>query len=306
MSRRAFSEDDFSESSTLQNVSANLQTIKRMMGWGTTEMSKQIGISDRHLDSLLRMTSNVTVLVLEKIAEGLGIPFQRLTGTRIVVRGHVSGSDFLQELQKEPWQISSEDIESPVPRVSREAPSRKAKKDVKAPEEPALPPGMEGIFQRLIDVQERLTKDQSRTDAKVDKLAEQMQDLASAVRGQASSAATANSDAAGSGRGGKGSRKGRTASEDTSSKAGKGGRAAPAWSRAGAAGSSGRTVDPDGDLFDRSAPEAPARRGRRPAAEGASRTTREAALKSRGHESDKKAGPTKEDGRTKRPYNRKK
>ncbi len=305
MSRRAFSEDDFSESKTLQNVSANLQTIKRMMGWGTTEMSRQIGISDRHLDSLLRMTSNVTVLVLEKIAEGLGIPFQQLTGTRIVVRGHVSGSDFLQELQREPWHISSEDIEAPVARQSREAPSRKAKKDTKAPEEPALPPGMEGIFKRLIDVQERLTKDQSRTDAKVDKLAEQMQDLASAVRGQAPSAATAKSEAAGSGRGAKGSRKGRTGSEETSSKSGKGGRGAAARSSAGATVSGGRTADPEGDLFDRSAPEAPKRRGRRPAAEGASRT-REAALKSRGHESVKKASPTKEAGRTKRPYNRKK
>ncbi|QRM35066.1 hypothetical protein [Microvirga sp. VF16] len=306
MTRRSFSEDDFSESKTLQNVSANLQTIKKLMGWGTTEMSKQIGISDRHLDSLLRMTSNVTVLVLEKIAEGLGIPFQRLTGTRIIVRGHVSGANFLEELQQESWQISSEDIDAPVARSSREAPSRKAKKETKAPEEPALPPGMEGIFQRLIDVQERLTKDQSRTDAKVDKLAEQMQDLASAVRGQAPSAAAAKSKAAGSGRGAKGSRKGRTGSEETSSKSGKGGRGAAARSSAGATVSSGRTAGPDGDLFDRSAPEAPKRRGRPPKAEGASRTTREAALKSRGHESVKKASPSKEEGRKKRPYNRKK
>jgi transcriptional regulator with XRE-family HTH domain len=305
MSRRAFSEDDFSESSTLQNVSANLQTIKRMMGWGTTEMSKQIGISDRHLDSLLRMTSNVTVLVLEKIAEGLGIPFQQLTGTRIVVSSLVSGADFLKELQREPWHISSEDIKVLAARMSREAPSRKLKKDAKAPDRPALPPGMEGIFQRLVDVQERLTKDQSRTDAKVDKLAEQMQDLASAVRGQASPT-TAKGQTAGSGRGAKGSRKGQTGSEEASSKAGKGGRGAAARPSAGAKVSSGRTSDPDGDLFDRGAPETPKRRGRPPKDKGAGRTTREAALKSRGHESVKKASPSKAAGTTKRPYNRKK
>jgi transcriptional regulator with XRE-family HTH domain len=306
MSRRAFSEDDFSESNTLQNVSANLKTIKRMMGWGTTEMSKQIGISDRHLDSLLRMTSNVTVLVLEKIAEGLGVPFQRLTGTRIVVRGNVAGDDFLNELQKEPWHISSEDFETPAARPVREAPSRKPKKDTKAAELPAVPPGMEGIFQRLVDVQERLTQDQSNLNSKVDKIADQVQGLASAIKGQSSSAAAATDETGVSGRGARGARQGKSSSKETGTKAGKGGRGAAARSSTGATVSSGRNTDSDGDLFDRGAPETPKRRGRPPKDEGAGRTTREAALKSRGHESVKKASPSKAAGTTKRPYNRKK
>jgi transcriptional regulator with XRE-family HTH domain len=298
MSRRAFSDDDFSESSTLQNVSANLQTIKRMMGWGTTEMSKQVGISDRHLDSLLRMTSNVTVLVLEKIAEGLGIPFQRLTGTRIVVKGHKAGADFLEELQQETWHISSKDFEAPIARSSREAPSRKVKKDTKAVGEPTLPPGMEGIFQRLVDVQERLTKDQSRTDVKINKLAEQVQELASAVRGKPTSSATRTAEASGSGRSGKRSGKATAASWEGSSRTSKG------W-RSGSDGSSAGSGS-EGDLFDRIAPEAKSRHGRRPAVESTTQTRREAALKPRGHASVKKAKATKDPGVTKRLYNKKK
>ncbi|WP_162820504.1 hypothetical protein [Microvirga calopogonii] len=256
------------------------------------------------------MTSNVTVLVLEQIAAGLGIPFQRLTGTQIVVREHVFGSDFLAELQKEPWHISSEDFASASARPTREVASRKPKKEAKAPEAPAVPAGMEGIFQRLVDVQERLTKDQSRLDSKFDKLADQVQDLASAVRGKSSADASAADEATGSRRGAKGSRKGAAATKEAPAKTGKGRRGAAARSSTDESISKPsdgkRHSDPDGDLFDRAAPEAPKRRSRRSAEEGASRTTREAALKSRGHESVKKASPAKEPGRTKRPYDRKK
>jgi len=309
MSRRSFSEDDFSESTTLQNVSANLQTIKRMMGWGTTEMAKQVGISDRHLDSLLRMTSNVTVLVLEKIAEGLGVPVLRLAGTRIVVRGHVSGDDFLAELQKEPWHISSEDYDRPVARVLRKAASRNPRKAAPAAEEPEMPAGMESFIKRLVDVQERLGENQNRTSSKVDKLAEQVQNLASAVRGQTATAGSAAAETAKSGRGAKGSRKSGAAADAASDQTGKRTRGRTARSSASTPASKsvdgGKNRDTDGDLFNRSAPEPAKRRSSpRAAPENVSQPTRGAALKSHEQESAKTAKP-KNPMAGKRPYTRK-
>lgn len=309
MSRKSFSDDDYSGSNTLQNVSANLVTIKRMMGWGTTEMARQVGISDRHLDSLLRMSSNVTVLVLEQIAAGLGIPFLRLVGTRIVVRGHVSGSDFLKELRKESWQISSDDEKPPRVLPTRDAAPRKTQKVAKATAASDAPTGMEAIFQRLVDVQERLTNDQSRIDFKVDKLADQVQDLASAVRGQAASGVSAAVGAPATGRGTRGARKSKALTEEVPANPGKGRRGAAARTSTGTSVSKAskgrRSSDPDGDLFDRGTPEAPKRRGRPPKAEAA-RTTHEAALKSQGSEGVNKVGAPNEPKRAIRPYNRKK
>nr|WP_246812475.1 hypothetical protein [Microvirga sp.] len=92
MTRQSFSEDEFAENMTLQNVSANIETIKRMKGWSVMEMSKHIGISDRHLDSLLKMNSNVTVLVLEKIADARhvcegGIDIENARARLVQIRG---------------------------------------------------------------------------------------------------------------------------------------------------------------------------------------------------------------------------
>jgi len=306
MSRQSFSEDDFSESMTLQNVSANLETIKRMMGWSVTEMSKHIGISDRHLDSLLKMTSNVTVLVLEKIADGLGIPFLRLVGTRIVVRGHQAGADFLKELRKESWEISSEDAPAPPVRRTRAADTRKSGKAEKASEAPEAPAGLEGILQRIVEVQDRLAKDNNQTNAKVDRLSTQVENLVSAVKAGIGEAGAASVTAAK--RGPKGPRKAKTEGESATGLAAKSGRSGAARSIAGATSSvtseASGTKDAKGDLFERSAPAPAKRRGRPPKTESAS--GREAALKSRGTDSVKKSKASEGAGAPKRAYNRKK
>ena len=302
MSRQSFSEDEFSESMTLQNVSANLETIKRMKGWSVTEMSKHIGISDRHLDSLLKMTSNVTVLVLEKIADGLGIPFLRLVGTRIVVKGHQAGADFLKELRKESWEISSEDAPAPPVRRIRAADARKSGKVERASEAPEAPAGLEGILQRIVDVQDRLAKDNSQTNAKVDRLSTQVENLVSAVKDGTRETAAASATRAK--RGPKGPRKTKTEVGSSTASTGKSGRGGAARSVAGATssvnGEGSSTNDAEGDLFDRSAPAPATRRGRPPNSESASVSGREAALKSRGTDSVKKSKATK------RAYNRKK
>ncbi|MBD2745744.1 hypothetical protein IC232_03445 [Microvirga sp. BT688] len=306
MSRQSFSEDDFSESMTLQNVSANLETIKRMKGWSVTEMSKHIGISDRHLDSLLKMTSNVTVLVLEKIADGLGIPFLRLVGTRIVVKGHQAGADFLRELRKETWEISSEDAPAPPVRPSKAVDTRKGAKVARASEAAEAPTGLEGILQRIVEVQDRLAQDNSQTNAKVDRLSTQVENLVSAVKGGSGEAASG----AGAKRGPKGPRKARTERDSATASTGKGGRGGAARSVAGATssvtGEASSAKDAEGDLFDRSAPAPAKRRGRPPNAERTSESGREAALKSRGTESVKKSKAPKGAGAPKRAYNGKK
>lgn len=308
MSRQSFSEDDFSESMTLQNVSANLETIKRMKGWSVTEMSKHIGISDRHLDSLLKMTSNVTVLVLEKIADGLGIPFLRLVGTRIVVKGHQAGADFLKELRKESWEISSEDAPAPPVRRTKATDARKSGKTEKHDDATEAPSGLEGILQRIVEVQDRLAKDNSQTNAKVDKLSTQVENLVSAVKGGTGEAAAASGT--GAKRGPKGPRRAKAEGESSTASTGKSGRGGAARSVAGAttsvASEASSTKDVDGDLFDRSAPAPAKRRGRPPNAERASASGREAALKSRGTDSVKKSKATKGAGAPKRAYNKKK
>jgi len=272
MSRKAFTDDEFSGSNTLRNVSANLQTIKRMMGWGTTEMSNKVGISDRHLDSLLRMTSNVTVLVLEKIADSLGIPFQRLTGTRIKVREHTAGANFLEELQKESWHISSEELNetsvvAPL-QTRRDAPARKEAKDTKV-KAIVSSKEMDSLIGRIVEVQERLARDQSKLDSKVDELSDQVRNLASAVK-QGGVTAVAVSEEASSKREAKGTRKGR--------------------------------AEPDGDLFGRGAPESRKPRGRAVTKQDGSRKARS----SGGTESVEPEPGSKGPTPAKRPYNRKK
>jgi transcriptional regulator with XRE-family HTH domain len=308
MTRQSFSEDEFAESMTLQNVSANLETIKRMKGWSVMEMSKHIGISDRHLDSLLKMNSNVTVLVLEKIAEGLGIPVLRLMGTRIVIKGHQAGADFLKEIRGDKWSISSEDAPPPPVRVTR-AETRKAAKSAGVAEAPeaSAPAGLEGLLQRIVDVQDRLAKDNSRTNAKVDKLSSQLESLVSAVKGGPDEATA--SSGTGAKRGPKGPRKGKAEGDSGTASPRKSTRGGAARAVAGATRSTGDAQtgnDAADDLFDRSAPEPARRRGRPPNAEGANRSAREVALNSRGSASVKTSKATKGPGTPKRSYNRKK
>lgn len=308
MTRQSFSEDEFAESMTLQNVSANLETIKRMKGWSVMEMSKHIGISDRHLDSLLKMNSNVTVLVLEKIAEGLGISVLRLMGTRIVVNAHKAGADFLKEIRGDKWSITSEDAPPPPVRATR-AETRKAAKAAGVAEVPEAPAGLEGLLQRIVDVQDRLAKDNSQTNAKVDKLSSQLESLVSAVKSGPAEAAA--SSGTGAKRGPKGPRKAKAAGEGTTASSRKGGRGGAALTVTGATSSVSADAQSgagaDDDLFDRSAPSAPAkRRGRPPNAESAKRPAREAALKSRGNDSVKTSKGTRGPGAPKRAYNRKK
>jgi transcriptional regulator with XRE-family HTH domain len=307
MTRQSFSEDEFAESMTLQNVSANLETIKRMKGWSVMEMSKHIGISDRHLDSLLKMNSNVTVLVLEKIADGLGIPVLRLMGTRIVVRAHKAGSDFLEEIRGDKWAISSEDAPPPPVRATR-AQTRKAAKDAGVVQAPEAPAGLEGLLKRIVDVQDRLAQDNSQTNAKVDRLANQVESLVSAVKGGPGEAAP--SSAPGAKRGPKGPRKTKAEDEGSTTSRGKGGRGGAALTVAGATSSVSSAAQSgagaDDDMFDRSVPAPAKRRGRPPNAESAKRPAREAALKSRGSDSVKTSKGTKGPGAPKRAYNRKK
>jgi transcriptional regulator with XRE-family HTH domain len=116
MTRKSFGEDDFTQSVTLQNVGANLDLIRRLEHLSLAELGKRTGLSDRHLDSLIGMRSNVTVLVLEQIAERLGIPFLTFIGTRLDANIPGGRSGFLDGLRDERALVSPyERQQSPTP-----------------------------------------------------------------------------------------------------------------------------------------------------------------------------------------------
>jgi transcriptional regulator with XRE-family HTH domain len=101
MSRKSFSQKDVERSAILKAVSANLELIRRLEDLSMAEFANMVGVSDRFLDELIRQKTNVSILVLEKIASRLGLPLMTLIGTRLEVRIPGAETGFLRSLQDE-------------------------------------------------------------------------------------------------------------------------------------------------------------------------------------------------------------
>ncbi|KFG68851.1 helix-turn-helix domain-containing protein [Microvirga sp. BSC39] len=162
MTRKSFSEDDLTNSVTLQNVSANLDLIRRLERLSLAELGKRTGLSDRHLDSLIRMTSNVTVLVLEQIAERLNIPFLTFIGSRLDATIPGGWTGFLDRLKEGK---SSDAVDEDQPRSPTHF-------DAVSPQQlpSGLTPDLSNLLQHLITMQERLAQDQSALTRQVENL----------------------------------------------------------------------------------------------------------------------------------------
>jgi len=155
MTRKSFSEDDFTQSVTLQNVSSNLDLIRRLEHLSLVELGKRTGLSDRHLDSLIRMRSNVSVLALEQIAERLGIPFLTFIGTRLdaSIPGGRSGllDDLRDERKQSPSAVNIEAISE------QQLPT-------------GLTPDVTNLLRNLISMQEQLSREQASLTCQVENL----------------------------------------------------------------------------------------------------------------------------------------
>ncbi|SCY98748.1 helix-turn-helix domain-containing protein [Microvirga guangxiensis] len=163
MTRKSFGEDDFVHSATLQNVSANLDLVRRLEHLSLAELGKRTGLSDRHLDSLIRMRSNVTVLVLEKIADSLGIPFLTFIGTRLDTGIPGGSSGFLDRLRNEQASLE-ETTRDPSPFSSRSMSDRRQQ----IPS--GLTPDLAHLLQHLISQQEQLAQSQINLALQVEEL----------------------------------------------------------------------------------------------------------------------------------------
>lgn len=162
MTRKSFSEDDFTNSVTLQNVSANLDLIRRLERLSLAELGKRTGLSDRHLDSLIRGHSNVTVLVLEQIAESLGIPFLTFIGSRLDATIPGGWTGFLDRLKVGK---SSDAVDEDQPRSPTHF---DAASQQQLPS--GLTPDLSNLLQHLITMQERLAQDQTALTRQVEHL----------------------------------------------------------------------------------------------------------------------------------------
>jgi transcriptional regulator with XRE-family HTH domain len=162
MTRKSFSEDDFTNSVTLQNVSANLDLIRRLERLSLAELGKRTGLSDRHLDSLIRGYSNVSVLVLEQIAESLGIPFLTFIGSRLDATIPGGWTGFLDRLKEGK---SSDAVDEDQPRSPTHF-------DAVSPQQlpSGLTPDLSNLLQHLITMQERLAQDQAALTRQVENL----------------------------------------------------------------------------------------------------------------------------------------
>jgi transcriptional regulator with XRE-family HTH domain len=154
MTRKSFGEDDFTQSVTLQNVGANLDLIRRLEHLSLAELGKRTGLSDRHLDSLIRMRSNVTVLVLEQIAERLGIPFLTFIGTRLDANIPGGRSGFLDGLRDEKTYAGAEEREQPPSPARLTAGSQQGLPS-------GLAPDLANLLQDLIAKQDLLAQEQT-------------------------------------------------------------------------------------------------------------------------------------------------
>lgn len=163
MTRKSFFEDDFIQSVTLQNVSANLDLIRRLEHLSLAELGKRTGLSDRHLDSLIRMRSNVTVLVLEQLAERLGIPFLTFIGTRLDAGIPGGRSGFLDGLRDE-RALTNADRGEHAPSPFRLA----AASQQRLPAD--LAPDLANLLQDLIAKQDLLAQEQTNLSRQVDEL----------------------------------------------------------------------------------------------------------------------------------------
>jgi transcriptional regulator with XRE-family HTH domain len=163
MTRKSFGEDSFTQSVTLQNVSANLDLIRRLEHLSLAELGKRTGLSDRHLDSLIRMRSNVTVLVLEQIAESLGIPFLTFIGTRLDANIPGGRSGFLDGLRDE----------NAFPSVDerRQSPSAVHLETATQQRLPSgLTPDLTNLLQQLIAKQDLMAQEQTNLSRRVEEL----------------------------------------------------------------------------------------------------------------------------------------
>jgi transcriptional regulator with XRE-family HTH domain len=162
MTRKSFSEDDFTNSVTLQNVSANLDLIRRLERLSLAELGKRTGLSDRHLDSLIRMTSNVSVLVLEQIAESLGIPFLTFIGSRLDATIPGGWTGFLDRLKEGKSSDAVDEDQPPSPTHF----------DAVSPQQlpSGLTPDLSNLLQHLITMQERLAQDQAALTRQVENM----------------------------------------------------------------------------------------------------------------------------------------
>ncbi|MBM1175215.1 helix-turn-helix domain-containing protein [Microvirga arabica] len=162
MTRKSFSEDDFTNSVTLQNVSANLDLIRRLERLSLAELGKRTGLSDRHLDSLIRMTSNVTVLVLEQIAERLNIPFLTFIGSRLDATLPGGWTGFLDRLKEGKSSDAVDEDQPPSPTHF----------DAVSPQQlpSGLTPDLSNLLQHLITIQERQAQDQAALTRQVENL----------------------------------------------------------------------------------------------------------------------------------------
>lgn len=192
MTRKSFGEDSFTQSVTLQNVSANLDLIRRLEHLSLAELGKRTGLSDRHLDSLIRMRSNVTVLVLEQIAESLGIPFLTFIGTRLDANIPGGRSGFLDGLRDERALASPDEREqSPSPvRLAADSQQRLPS---------GLAPDLANLLQHLIAKQELLAQEQTNLSRQLERLSKHIgegiaADAKSPRKNTQSSARTARSD----------------------------------------------------------------------------------------------------------------
>jgi transcriptional regulator with XRE-family HTH domain len=163
MTRKSFGEDDFTQSVTLQNVGANLDLIRRLEHLSLAELGKRTGLSDRHLDSLIRMRSNVTVLVLEQIAESLGIPFLTFIGTRLDSSIPGGRSGFLDGLRDEKAYAGTDEREQPSSPVRLAAGSQQSLPS-------SLAPDLANLLQHLIAKQDLLAQEQTNLSHQLEKL----------------------------------------------------------------------------------------------------------------------------------------
>jgi transcriptional regulator with XRE-family HTH domain len=163
MTRKSFGEDDFTQSVTLQNVSANLDLIRRLEHLSLTELGKRTGLSDRHLDSLIRMRSNVTVLVLEQIAESLGIPFLTFIGTRLDASIPGGRSGFLDGLRDEKAYAGTDEKEQSPSPARLTAVSQQSLPS-------SLAPDLANLLQHLIAKQDLLSQEQTKLSRQLEKL----------------------------------------------------------------------------------------------------------------------------------------
>lgn len=163
MTRKSFFEDDFVQSVTLQNVSANLDLIRRLEHLSLAELGKRTGLSDRHLDSLIRMRSNVTVLVLEQLAERLGIPFLTFIGTRLDASIPGGRSGFLDGLRDEKALTKADEKEHAPSPVRLTAASQQQLPS-------GLSPDLASLLEHLIAKQDLLAQEQINLSRQLEKL----------------------------------------------------------------------------------------------------------------------------------------